>query len=215
MQADTEFEIDATTFGYGEPGRTWVYKFTQTFQNDGTITRQDEYDETRIITGPVERNGILSYDLTSFDESGAEVFVSYFAAEFSEGIFAVGSRDPSGLLEETFNEPPIPEITSTFTPRGGSGKYVHKYVSSASGTTLLQISIHSGSLTVPAGTFQEVIFVNRISTAITILGPVRDVVQSWWVRGIGPIRIERDTTFNNSEEPNVIQRSEMISVTPG
>ncbi|MDB4673478.1 hypothetical protein OAF27_01570 [Verrucomicrobiales bacterium] len=214
VQADTEFEIDATTFGYGEPGRTWVYEFTQTFQNDGTISRQDEYDETRVISGPVDRNGILSYDLTSFDESGAEVFVGYFAADFSEGIFAVGSRDPSGILEETFNEPPSPEITSTFTP-GVEQESTSTNTFLGETTTVLKISIHPGSLTVPAGTFQEVIYVNSTTTAMTFVGPLEDVVQTWWVRGIGPIRIERDTTFNNAEEPSVIQRSMMISVTPG
>jgi len=214
VQSDQEFEIDATTFGYGEPGRTWVYEFSQIVQFDGQVTLQDNFDQTRILTGPVERNGIMVYDLTDFNESGTEVFVNYFAADFTEGVFAVGSRDPNATLEESFNNPPIPEIASVFTP-GIDQVSMSTNTTIGESEVVLQISIHPGNLTVPAGTFREVVFVTRISTGMSFLGSVRDVSRAWWVRGVGPIMIERDTTLNGSETPNLIQRSIMVSVTPG
>ena len=214
VRAETEFEIDAATFGYGDPGRTWVYEFTQTIQDGGSVVQQDDFDVTRIVTGPFDRNGIPSYDLTDYDESGAEVFINYISADFSEGVFTVGSRDPNELLDESFNEPPLPQITSVFTP-GIAQESTHNNTLVGEIEVVLQISIHPGSLTVPAGTFDEVIFVNYVITGMTFFGPSVDVTQSWWVRGIGPIRIDRDITFNDSEEPSVIQRSAMVSVTPG
>ena len=60
-------------------------------------TRQDDCDQTHIVSGSFNRNGIASHDIAGDDESEAEAFISYISADFSEGVFSVGFQDTNAF----------------------------------------------------------------------------------------------------------------------
>lgn len=168
-----------------EIGSEWTYSVSETVAGEGSnytrVERNDRY---------VVKNGYNSIECNAYSNGTTWLDTEYILADQSNGLFVVGSKDPDSG-ENLYNPPKslsfnrfvsgVPSTPVTLpSPETGFSEQTYWEI----------LSVDYGTVTVPAGSFQNTIKVTEHTTGFyNTYGISYEIVsETWYAKEVGEIK---------------------------
>ena len=175
-----DFALDLSQFNFGRTGSRWSYDVVIS-----GISGNERYIWDSEIGGRTTFRGEEVVEWIFYRDRVWDQTI-YILDDFSDGVYEVGGI--AAGQGEQWNDPALPSLLRTFNPGEVTA---YNYQSSVLGNVSDRITItpQSAALTVPAGTFNDVIMVEHRYNGVVEGGfAVTGLTTEWFVPGIGLIR---------------------------
>ena len=178
LRESSAFRWDTT--GLSTVGNRWTYR---SLLNELGNVQTNDYNA--VIARRSTRNGLPAVDLEARLLNNALLRITYIERDTSYGIFEIGATNtvPAG---EGMNNPSIPYLLNPFTP-GETNAITGVNTLLGSFNFTLVTEMETRSVTVPAGTFAEVMRTHSVVSTLESNPPIVLETTRWWVQGVGMI----------------------------